>query len=302
MPKPIADMKRAISSAEKALSRGAAFASLARAIELLEVHVFNRLRPLSEQGLLPPDAQAVWAQAAPLLGRLEAESAEIVLALRRDIAFGRCSPEALRATLVGHAGPAGRPGRYDALDLLVAGVLDGGPPDQELAEREPDMVAYQPTPVRSVLALIERASIVPGDVFYDLGSGLGWVVILVALLSGARAKGIEFEQVYRDYAVRCARRLNVVGVEFVRADVRSAPLEDGSVFFLYTPFRGVLLRQTLDRLQNEAAMRPIRVCTLGPCTAEVRGAAWLAPEGGETIAEHEVAVFRSRGLGSADRI
>src|SRR5262249_16153455 len=123
-------------------------------------------------------------------------------------------------------------------------------------------------------------------------SGLGHVVILVALWSGARARGVELEPVYCDYARRCARRLNVSGVEFIQADARGASLAGGTVFFMYTPFRGAMLQQVLGRLKTEARERPIRVCTYGPCTTEVAAAPWLKPSGGaDSLSEHEVAVF-----------
>lgn len=49
----------------------------------------------------------------------------------------------------------------------------------------------------------------------------------------------------------------------------------------------------MERLRVEAAERPIRVCTYGPCTADVAGATWLAAAEPREHGEHEVAVFRS---------
>lgn len=105
---------------------------------------------------------------------------------------------------------------------------------------------------------------------------------------------MELEPAYCEYARQSARRLRVPGVEFIQADARMASLAGGTVYFLYTPFRRALLRQVLERLQVEARARPIRVCTLGPCTAEVAGTHWLVHADGRALHEHEVAVFRSR--------
>ncbi len=190
------------------------------------------------------------------------------------------------------AGSAGRLGTYDALDLFVMALLRSGTVSEERAPREPEMVRYQPTPARAILTLIERADLGPDDgVFVDVGSGLGQVVLLVALLSGARARGIEFEPAYCEYAERCARDLNVPGVEFLQADAREAPLAGGTVFFLYTPFRGEMMQQVLERLRVEASQRAIRVCAYGPCTAEIARADWLRSGQGCDLGEHEVAVF-----------
>ena len=175
--------------------------------------------------------------------RLEAANEQVLHTLRRAIRSGEYTPAALQRALIRHAAPSENRSGYDALDLLVGGLLDADGLPQERATREPEMVAYQPTPARSILQLIERANIGPADFFYDLGSGLGRVAIVVGLLSGARARGIEFEPAYCEYAQRCARRLNVSGVDFLQADVRDAPLAEGTVYFLYTPFHGELLGQ-----------------------------------------------------------
>jgi SAM-dependent methyltransferase len=155
------------------------------------------------------------------------------------------------------------------------------------------MVRYQPTTSRAILEMLARAGLGPDDVFYDLGSGLGHVVLLVALLTGARAKGVEIEPAYCDYARQCARNLGIGGVDFIEGDVRDASLAGGTVYFLYTPFRGALLEQVLETLRAEAHQRPIRVCTYGPCTVEVARTTWLARQGVHDVSEHGIATFRS---------
>lgn len=289
------EVQQAIAAAERGASPGvgAGFAARAAAIEHLEVHVFDRLGYLEDRASLPADLQSLRERAEALSRRLAAANERVVRRLRHQIRSGRYSPRALMRAFARHAGPPGGQGNYDTLDLLVGGLLGAGAPAEERAVREPEMVAYQPTPARAILSLIERENIRPDDVVYDLGSGLGRVVILAALWSGARARGVEVEPAYCEYAGRCARRLNVPGVEFIQADARVAPLADGTIFFMYTPFRGALLRRVLERLRAEARERPIRVCTYGPCTAEVAGASWLRPRDGRESPEHEVAVFHS---------
>jgi hypothetical protein len=301
MPSTSQEVRQALTAVETRARfvRGARFAAHAAALEFLEVHVLARLQYLEEGPVgLSADLQSLKRQAATLQHRLEAANARVVRRLRSRIRSGRYSPAGLKRALSRYAGPLQDRG-YDALDLLVAGLLDGGPQPQERVVLEPDMVAYQPTPARVILALLDRANIAPTDVVYDLGSGLGWVVILVALLSGARATGIELEPAYCEYAACCARQLNVPGVEFIQADAREARLAGGSVFFMYTPFRGALLQCVLERLRGEAKQRPIRVCTYGPCTTEMLSADWLRPRDNSFLDEHEAAVFHSvRGKGA----
>lgn len=289
------EVQQAIVAVERSVSpgAGAGFAARAAAIEALETHVLDRLRYLEDGGRLPVELQELATEAVALRERLEAANEQVLRRLRCLISSGRSTPGRLMRSLARHAGPPGRPGDYDTLDLLVGGLLGGDAPEEPRVEREPEMVGYQPTPARAILALIERTHLRPEDVVYDLGSGLGHVVILVALLGGARAVGIELEPAYSEYAQACARRLNVPGVEFILGDAREAPLAGGTVYFLYTPFRRSMLQQVLGRLQAEARERPIRVCTLGPCTAEVVGTRWLRPLESSGFGEHEVCVFES---------
>ncbi len=295
MPSTSHEVRQALTTVETRarLARGARFAAQAAALEYLEVHVLARLQYLEEGPVgLSADLQSLQRQGANLQRRLEAANERVVRRLRSRIRSGRYSPEGLRRAFSRYAGSPQDRG-YDALDLLVAGLMDAGMPPQERVVLEPDMVGYQPTPARVILSLLHRAEIASTDVVYDLGSGLGWVVLLVALLSGAQATGIELEPAYCEYAACCARQLNLPGVEFIEADARAVPLTGGSVFFMYTPFRGALLRCVLERLRGEAKKRPIRVCTYGPCTTEVATADWLRPRDNALQSEHEVAVFHS---------
>jgi hypothetical protein len=64
------------------------------------------------------------------------------------------------------------------------------------------------------------------------------------------------------------------------------------VFYLYTPFSGTILRAVLDSLRREAASRPIRICTFGPCTPTIAEEQWLEPTG--ALDTDRIAVFCSR--------
>lgn len=168
---------------------------------------------------------------------------------------------------------------YDSLDELVAGVLRLSDPGSELRPLAPEMVFYQPTPARHVLDMLVRTALGPRDVLVDLGSGLGHVPMLAALCTGARALGVEWQPAYVASARRAGRALGLEAVRFVAADARGADLSAGTVFFLYTPFSGSVLRAVLDALRAQAARRPIRVCTFGPCSRIVAGESWLRADG-----------------------
>jgi len=164
---------------------------------------------------------------------------------------------------------------YDDLDLFFNGLLTHRELPAEIHEREPEMVYYQKTPARIVLELIKKAAFQPGDVFYDLGSGLGQAVILVNLLTSVLSKGVEFEPAYCNYAKACASELNLSDVEFIKADARHADYSSGTVFFMYTPFKGEMLCDVLGNLHNEAKKRKLRIFTFGSCTHDVARQHWL---------------------------
>ena len=156
------------------------------------------------------------------------------------------------------------------------------------------MVYYQPTPARIVLDLVDRLSLSSTDLFYDLGSGLGRVVITAALVSSAHMRGVEFEPAYCEYAQRHARALGLANVSFVNADAREVRYADGTVFFLYTPFKGTILQRVVQLLQFEARQRKIRVCTYGPGTLEMLQQDWLRSVDDAEPTIHRAAIFESR--------
>ena len=283
------------------LYRSSGFKDRADALDTIDFDVLWRIEELQpaggESGGLPALRQ-LRQRAERVRARLQAADEALFRELRADIRSGNCTSAALRDQIDSYIGyssiasPQDNVG-YDHLDVLINGLLLAAPPPDETREREPEMVYYQPIPAAIIFQLTERAHITPSDLFYDLGSGLGQVCILVNLLTGARTKGVEFQPAYCDYATRCARDLNLSGVEFINQDAREADYSDGTVFFMYTPFEGEMLQEVLGRLKREAQKRPIRVGTYGPCTLQASRQSWL--QGLDQHGDHiyNLAVFRS---------
>lgn len=181
---------------------------------------------------------------------------------------------------------------YDHLDELVGGVLRLPAPGEEVAALGAEMVFYQPTPARHAFDALRRLQLGDQDVLIDLGSGLGHVPLLVAACTDARAHGVEIEPAYVASAQACAAELRLTRATFACADARAVDFDAGTVFYLYTPFTGTILRQVLDALARQARRRAIRVCTLGPCTETVAAEPWLDGDG--PLRGDRVAVFSSR--------
>jgi len=284
---------------EPALYEEINFSSRAEALDFLESHVSDRI-----EGLLLKDG---WSEAltglmqyAEMVRRgLEGVDQGLFQRLRQEIACGNYTSLDLRKRIAAYAGDASSGGSqpdegYDSLDALVNGLLLADVAPEAPSQRDPEMVFYQPTPARVVLETVERADFREHDVFYDLGSDLGQVSILVHLLSGIPTKGVEVEPAYCEYARQCARGLNFSQVQFVNVDARTADYSDGTVFFLYTPFEGKMLEQVLERLRHESTKRRIRLCTCGPCTLQVARQKWLErldPNGNHV---NRLAIFTSR--------
>ncbi|HEV2621328.1 MAG TPA: class I SAM-dependent methyltransferase [Frateuria sp.] len=231
-----------------------------------------------------------------LCAALEAIDDQLHRSIRQDIRRG-----AGAQALLGHARVAGPDPNaadgatagdgYDHLDTLVSGVLQIEAPQGRLAGLSQEMVFYQPTPARHIFDLLARTGLGADDVLIDLGSGLGQVALIAGICSGARCIGIEWEASYVQSARRCAQALQLDRVGFVQGDARTADLSAGTVFYLYTPFKGAMLREVLDRLEAEASIRELRICTLGPCTATVAREPWL--QAADAWELHRPAVFRS---------
>jgi len=224
--------------------------------------------------------------------RLEAANSTVYEKIRRDIRQGR-GEEALAHWVPPAEICAGE--KYDYRDEVIAGVFQFEEPPAQILQRNPEMVAYQPTPVRHIFDLFHRTSLTQHDVLIDLGSGLGHVALLTSICTRARAMGIELEPAYVRIARQTAESLKLKSVTFIERDARSADLTEGTVFYLYTPFKGTILGNVLDSLRREAAHRKIRICTYGPCTMTIANEPWLEPL--DTPQPDRISIFRSHSPG-----
>ncbi|HEX7051734.1 MAG TPA: class I SAM-dependent methyltransferase [Longimicrobiales bacterium] len=299
----IAEIRADIDAIERdpSLYDAVSFGRRAAALDSIEFDVIDRIQGLLGTTTTPPDTLIELERCAERVRRrLAAIDRRMFRRLRAEIRAGRCAGRALRTVIdesvecdVVGGRRRDEPG-YDHLDAFVNGLLLTRPIPVETKAREPEMVRYQQTPARVIFELVDRARLAGDDVFYDLGSGLGHVPILVNLLSGATARGVEFEPAYCDYARARAADLKLSRVAFTNADARAADYSDGTVFFLYTPFVGAMLDEVLERLRRLSRRRRIRLFTYGPCTPWVARQGWLESPDGERHHAFRLAAFTSR--------
>ncbi|MFV8749750.1 hypothetical protein ACNOYE_04265 [Nannocystaceae bacterium ST9] len=151
------------------------------------------------------------------------------------------------------------PDERDAWLDLVFG-LDAVPDDGPELPR--GCVPYLPCSVDALLRMVELAGVQASDVFVDVGSGVGRAAVLVHLLTGASAIGLEIQPRLVLASRDLTTRLNVLRYSPVEGDaVRlTGYVTIGSIFFLYCPFSGERLERVLDDLEAIARTRPIRIC------------------------------------------
>jgi hypothetical protein len=262
------------------------------ALDRLEAYLFPFAAPTDV-----PSSEleaAILDLAGAIRSRLNATNADVYAAIRDDIRQGRGRDSLLRwLPCLGRPMDLSGPDHesYDYLDDAIAGVLQFEEPETKV-EPAAEMVPYQPTPARHIFDLLERTGLTEEDVLVDIGAGLGHVPILTSIWTRARSVGVELEPAYVACARRAAESLKLSNVTFVQQDARAADFAGGTVFYLYTPFRGAMLRAILDLLRQEANTRPIRVCTFGPCTPVLAAETWL--DAVDEARPDRIAIFRSR--------
>lgn len=112
---------------------------------------------------------------------------------------------------------------------------------------------YRPAGLTSLPRILRRREVGPNDVFLDLGSGMGRVVLQAALrYRFRRIVGVELSTRLHDIARCNVDRVRArLGPEIVlvNADVLDYDVpDDVTVVFLYNPFGGHIFRTVVQRL------------------------------------------------------
>ena len=140
--------------------------------------------------------------------------------------------------------------------LGIESLPDDGP------ELPRGCVPYMPCPVDLLLEVVDGAGVGEGDVFVDVGSGVGRATVLTHYLTGAGAIGIEIQRALAQSSCELARAMNISRVRTIEGDATEIVrfIQIGTVFFLYCPFSDARLARLLDDLEAIARTRQIRVC------------------------------------------
>ena len=256
------------------------FAMRMEMIDLIEFHMIDRLEELLQKTTQPDQLVLLKHRAKKIKDELEEININLFQKLRANIRSvgytGEKFKELINEYIDLNSYSNEHPEEdYDNLDIFVNGLMPFQHMPDQTKDLEPEMVYYQKTPARVVFELVGKSHFMKEDVFVDLGSGLGQVAILVNLLTGITVMGIEFEPAFCNYAKGCAAGFNLANVTFINVDARKADYSEGTIFFMFTPFRGEMIQEVLEILRREALLRKIKIITYGPCTAHVALQNWL---------------------------
>ena len=98
----------------------------------------------------------------------------------------------------------------------------------------PEEIPFVPTPIDVVDRMLQLASVKKSDVVYDLGSGDGRIVIRAAQKYGARAVGIEMDELLLKKARQDAKAAGVADrVQFRAEDALQTNVSEATVVTLY---------------------------------------------------------------------
>lgn len=192
--------------------------------------------------------------------------------IRAAITQGLCGPVEFRMA-IDKVPAIERDAWVDAVFGLEE-VLEDGP------ELPKGCVPYLPCAVDVLLRIAYQLPVRPKDVFVDIGSGMGRAAVLMHLLTGASAMGIEVQSGHVKAAQELTRRLRLSDVMFVQGDAvgRIQEFAEGTVFFLYCPFSGERVERFLANLESLARKRAIAVCSVDLPLPEC---SWLERVGAE---------------------
>jgi SAM-dependent methyltransferase len=131
----------------------------------------------------------------------------------------------------------------------------------ELGLDAPDRVSYEPGGWLDVPRVLRAREVGPHDVFLDLGSGKGRILLTAAQYRFARVIGVELSAnlsaVARRNLATCRLTARCAAIEVVTSDAMDYTIpDDVSVVYLFNPFRQAILQSVLTHLLESIDRRP----------------------------------------------
>jgi Predicted O-methyltransferase len=134
-----------------------------------------------------------------------------------------------------------------------------------LADHDAESICYIAVNWRQLRRVLPANSVTTGDVFIDLGSGMGRAVLeAAATYSFARVIGVELSRDLHEIAQRnmatTTRRLSCRNIELVCADLRHYRIpDDVTVVFVNNSVRGSIFTTVLGEISASMERNPRRL-------------------------------------------
>lgn len=135
---------------------------------------------------------------------------------------------------------------------------------EDLGYSDERLQHYEPSSWRTLQKGLPKRSVSGEDVFIDLGSGMGRIVLRAAEYPFKRVIGVEMSPGLHEVAVenveRCRDRLRCQDVELVCSDVLSYDFpDDVTVVFIYNSFQGEIFDEAMRAIFESVDRSPRRV-------------------------------------------
>lgn len=127
--------------------------------------------------------------------------------------------------------------------------------------RHDDNVVYESADYAFLYKIRRLLRLQPNDVFYDVGSGMGRVLCVMARRRVRKCVGIELFEPLCESAIRNAKSLRArrSPIEIVCGDAATADLSDGTVYFLYNPFGRETMADVLRNISHSLESNPRQI-------------------------------------------
>lgn len=169
-----------------------------------------------------------------------------------------------------------------ALNIRTAPLNSGGRPDSTLFG---DSEGYDSCDYFHIRKLLRLLNLIPSDVVYDLGCGMGRMLCLAAQYPVVRCVGIEVMPQLCEIARSNASNLRWrrSAIDIICSDCATADLADGTVYLMFNPFGAATMRAVLANIHSSLRSRPrsVRfVYTNALQESELLACGWLHRVGG----------------------
>ncbi len=124
---------------------------------------------------------------------------------------------------------------------------------------------YQPTRIRHFRKFMKRFNFPEGQVFVDIGSGKGKILLLASQYCFKKVIGVELSQVLcqvarENISIYQNKTGKSYNIEVVESDVMQYQVpDDASVFYLYNPFESRIMQVILQNIQSSLKNNPRKV-------------------------------------------